>query len=107
LCLGRCSNSHTGSIPSSVEFSGVEIFPIWDNLYINNATSEGIYYAIYGSTPSRTVVFEYNTTFVDQKQQYCHFQVVFFEANPGIVQFIYLNVSVGGKFATARLSSKN
>jgi hypothetical protein len=76
-------------------------------LYIKNATSEGIYYAIYGSTPGRTVVFEYNTTFVDQKQQYCHFQVVFFEANPGIVQFIYLNVSVDRNSATVAILSKS
>lgn len=61
-------------------------------MYILNGTSQGLYYAIQGNVPNRTVVFEYYATPYRYREQYCHFQVLFFEANPGVVQIIYLNV---------------
>jgi hypothetical protein len=76
-------------------------------LEINKGTSEGIYYTIYGNTPNRTVVFEYYATISGEKEQYCHFQILFFEANPGIVQFIYLDVPGDGKSPAIGVQGKS
>jgi hypothetical protein len=86
---------------------GTTAFPFFDNLIINNATSQGIYYSIYGNTHNRTIVFEYYTTLIRHKEQYCHFQVLFFEDKPNIVQFKYLTVSDSGNFATIGVQGKS
>jgi hypothetical protein len=87
-------------------FYGTTAFPVWGNLYIENQTSQGIFYNIYGNKNNRTVVFEFNATDYEKKNQYCHFQVLFFEAHPGIVQFIYLNMSDEGSSATVGVQGK-
>ena len=75
-------------------------------MVINNGTSQGIYYSIYGNTSNRTVAFEYYTTLTHHIEQYCHFQVLFFEAKPNIVQFIYLDVPDADKSATVGVQGK-
>jgi hypothetical protein len=87
-------------------FYGTTAFPVWGNLYIENQTSQGIFYNIYGNKNNRTVVFEYYVTRYGPVKQYCHFQVLFFQAKPGIVQFIYLDVSDGGKSAIVGVQGK-
>jgi hypothetical protein len=81
-------------------------FPFLSKSYINNGTAQGLYYIIQGKSPNRTVIFEYYTSLDDENQQYCHFQVLFFEAKPGIIQFIYLDVSDGGKSAFVGVQGK-
>jgi hypothetical protein len=45
------------SLPTST-FSGATAFGYWDDLYIYSGTSKGIYYAVEGTVPNRTLVFE-------------------------------------------------
>ncbi|CAF1114543.1 unnamed protein product [Adineta steineri] len=99
LCLGKCSYKYSESIlPNMKGFSGVTAFPFVDDLIIRNGTSQGIYYKVSGKTPNRTLAFEYYATLVLSKHQICHFQVLFFENRPNIVQFIYLNVPDIGSY---------
>jgi hypothetical protein len=86
---------------------GATAFPFWDSMYIKTGTSQGIYYTIYGKTPNRTVIFEYYTTLYNSRDRYCHFQVLFFETEPGIVQFKYLYVSDGANSATIGVQGKS
>lgn len=76
-------------------------------MHVKNGTAEGIYYTINGDIHNRTVIFEYYMTRNRQKEQYYHFQVLFFEAKPGIVQYIYLNVTDGGSSATVGVQGKS
>jgi hypothetical protein len=73
---------------------------------IENTTSQGIYYNIYGNINNRTLVFEYYTTLSHDREQYCHFQILFFEDKPGIVQIIYLDISDGGRAAIVGVQGK-
>jgi hypothetical protein len=94
------------NLPSR-DFAGATAFPLWAPMRIENHTSQGIYYNVYGNSPSRTVVFEFNATIYEKNSQYCHFQVLFFEAHPGIVQFIYLNISEGDNYAFIGVQGKS
>jgi hypothetical protein len=85
---------------------GAHAFPLWEDSIVDSRTAQGIYYTIYDSTPNRTVVFEYYTR-RSLRNEYCHFQVLFFEANPGIVQFIYLDISESCKSATIGVQGKS
>ncbi len=82
-------------------------YPFLVHSYIANGTSQGIYYTIRGKNPNRTVIFEYYATPTKQEQEYCHFQVLFFEANPGIVQFIYFDASDSYKSIFGGVRSKS
>ncbi|CAF4051086.1 unnamed protein product, partial [Rotaria sp. Silwood1] len=100
LCFGTCQTTFTEtSLPTSV-FSDVTILPFWDDLYIYSSTSQGIYYGTEGNAPNRTLIFEYYMSHYLQSTQYYQFQVKFFEATPGIVQFKYFYASDGGITAT-------
>jgi hypothetical protein len=110
LCLGPCSKTASKFFVRELpidDIFGATAFPVWDELIINNGTSQGIYYTIYGNTPNRTVIFEYYATRRQQPEQYCHFQILFFEANPGVVQFIYLDVPYKGKSAIIGVQGKS
>ena len=89
------------------QFAGATAFPVSNDLHIENQTSQGIYYNVYGNSPNRTIVFEFNATVLWEKQQNCHFQVLFFEAHLGIVQFIYLNMSDDGSSAAVGVQGKS
>ena len=86
-----------------MNFIGATTFAFWADLYIVNGTSQGLYYAIQGNAPNRTIVFEY---YASRTLQYCHFQVLFFESKPGVVQFIYLDVPDGNLSATVGVQGK-
>jgi hypothetical protein len=86
-------------LPTS-SFSGTTAFPYWDDLYIYSGTPQGIYYASQGNAPNRTLVFEFYTSHYSQANQYYHFQVLFFEAQPGVVQYRYYDASDGGVSCT-------
>ncbi|CAF3803493.1 unnamed protein product [Rotaria sp. Silwood1] len=108
LCLGTCSlNDDTTTVLPTAEFHGATAFPYFDVLFINNGTSEGIYYTIHGNTPNRTVIFEYYLAPYVSANEYCHFQVSFFEANPGITHFHYFDVYKDGKTAIVGVQGKN
>jgi hypothetical protein len=75
-------------------------------LYIENGTSQGVYYNIQGNKNNRTLIFEYYTTDGNYRTQNYQFQILFFEDKPNIVQFIYLNISDEAKYATVGIQSK-
>ncbi|CAF1494994.1 unnamed protein product [Adineta ricciae] len=96
LCLNNCSTIYTETALPSSNFSGATAFPYWDDLYVYANTSQGIYYEVQGNTPNRTVIFEYYCSHYRQPEEYYHFQVVFFEQKPGVVKYIYYDVSDRG-----------
>ena len=53
-----------------------------------------------GTVPNRTLIFEYYCTHYSQRREYYHFQILFFEHMPGIVQYIYYEVSDRGANCT-------
>lgn len=100
LCLGSCSTSYTETtLPASV-FSSATAFPFWDDLYIYTNTSQGIYYESQGNIPNRQMIFEYYMSHYLQSNQFYHFQIVFFENSPGIVQFKYFQSTDRGSTCT-------
>jgi len=52
------------------------------------------------------LIFEYYCSHYLQPAEYYHFQVVFYENMPGIVQYIYYDVSDRGANATIGVQSK-
>ncbi|CAF1679053.1 unnamed protein product [Rotaria magnacalcarata] len=96
ICLGLCSSAYTETALPAAPFSGVTALPYWDDLFIYANTSQGIYYGTEGNAPNRTLIFECYMSHYNQASQYYHFQVVFFEAAPGIVQYKYFSASGGG-----------
>ncbi|CAF0755167.1 unnamed protein product [Adineta ricciae] len=96
LCLDNCSTIYTETTLPSSNFSGATAFPYWDDLYVYANTSQGIYYEVQGNTPNRTVIFEYYCSHYRKPEEYYHFQVVFFEQKPGVVKYIYYDVSDRG-----------
>ncbi|CAF2783713.1 unnamed protein product [Rotaria sp. Silwood2] len=99
FCVGLCTKKYEFPSESKSEFIYALAYVAWSPLYKNNERSAKISYNIYGNTPSRTVAFEFNETIYEKqdKKQYLHFQVLFFEAQPNIIQFIYLDVSSSSK----------
>jgi hypothetical protein len=81
-------------------FPGATAFPYWDDLYIYASTSQGIYYGTEGTAPNRTLIFEFYTSHYQQPSQYYHFQVIFFEGLPGIVEYKYFQATDGGVSCT-------
>ncbi|CAF3803527.1 unnamed protein product [Rotaria sp. Silwood1] len=106
LCFDKCTGYEPMEALPSYHFNSPTALPYWDELVISDGTSEGIYYFINGNTSNRTVIFEYYLTHDTQPNEYCHFQVLFFEAKPNIVQYIYLDVTNGGKTATVGIQGK-
>ncbi|CAF4073163.1 unnamed protein product [Rotaria sp. Silwood2] len=100
ICLQSCSTTFTETALPTSAFSGATILPYWDDLYIFANTSQGIYYDKQGNTPNRTFIIEYYCSHYQQSTDYYNFQVVFFENMPGIVQFIYYEVTDEGASAT-------
>ncbi|CAF1161599.1 unnamed protein product [Rotaria magnacalcarata] len=99
ICLSTCSNAWLETaLPSS--YFGAAVLPYWDDLFIYSKTWQGIYYASQGTTPNRTLVFEYYTSHYGSPTEYYHFQVKFFEATPGVVQFIYYDAFDTGASCT-------
>ena len=59
-----------------------------------------------GTGPNRTFTIEYYCSHYLQPTDYYHFQVVFFEDKPGIVEFIYYEATDSGASATIGVQSK-
>lgn len=69
-------------------------------------TSQTVYYGITGVYPSRSLVYEFYTSHYGASSQYYHFQIIFYEASPGIVRYYYFQASDGGVSATIGVQSK-
>jgi hypothetical protein len=52
------------------------------------------------------LIFEYYCSHFQQPTEYYHFQVVFYENMPGIVQYIYYDVSDKGSSAAIGVQGK-
>jgi hypothetical protein len=87
-------------------FPGTTVFPFWDDLYLYQNTSQGLYYASQGNAPNRTLVFEFYTSHYSQPAEYYHFQVIFFESLPNVVQNKYFDASDGGVSCTVGVQGK-
>jgi hypothetical protein len=86
------------SLPDAM-FSDATVFSTWNFMKIDEGTSQGIYYTITDHAPNRIVIFAYLITRYQSKDAYYHFQISFFEANPGNVRLLYLQVPDGGRSA--------
>ena len=105
ICFGGCSTTFTETALPTTAFSGVTLLPYWDDLYFYENTSQGIYYQAQGSTPNRTLTFEYYCSHYLQSSDYYHFQVIYFENMPNVIQFIYYEATDGGASATIGVQS--
>lgn len=63
-------------------------------------TGQNVYYAISGTAPNRTIIFEYYASQSSSSQFYYHFKVIFYENQPNIVRCRYLEVFNRGQTAT-------
>lgn len=97
---------YTETILPTVAFPGATALAYWDDLYVYNGTEQGIYYKIEGDAPNRTVTFEYYCSHFQQPEEYYQFQMVFFENNPGVVQYIYYVISDLGVSCTVGVQGK-
>lgn len=100
ICFSNCSTTYTESeLPSDI-FSDVTLFPFWDDLYIYANTSQGIYYESQGNSPSRLLLIEFYMSHYVEEDQFYHFQVRFFENQPGIVEYRYFDATDQGDTCT-------
>ena len=101
-----CSTAYTnGALPTS-SFGGPTAFAYWDDLMIYGGTSQCVYYNVAGTAPSRTTTFEFLESHYGVPSQYYHFQVIFDESLPGVVQYYYFQSSDGGVSATIGVQSR-
>lgn len=100
ICLGSCANTFTETALPTSAFADATLFPFWDDLYFYENTSQGIYYETGNVSPNRTFTIEYYCSHYLQPSNYYHFQVVFFENQPGVVEFIYYEATDSGDSAT-------
>ena len=106
ICFDVCSTTYTETnLPSNI-FPSVTIFPYWDDLYIYSNTSQGIYYQSDGNLPNRVSTFEFYTSHYQLPREYYHFQVIFFENLPNIVQIKYFQASDRGSTCTVGVQGK-
>ena len=94
--MGSCATTYTETALPSTSFLSATVFAYWDDLYIYASTSQGIYYDIQGTIPNRTLIFEFYMSHHNQPTQYYHYQVIFFESLPGVVQNKYFQATDGG-----------
>ncbi|CAF3994795.1 unnamed protein product, partial [Rotaria magnacalcarata] len=105
VCLAGCSSAYSNTALPSSSFSGATAFGYWDDLYIYSGTSQSVYYGTTGTYPNRNLVFEFYTAHFSQPTLYYHFQIVFYEASPNIVRYLYYQASDGGTSATIGVQS--
>jgi hypothetical protein len=87
-------------------FSGPTALPFWDDLMIYGNTSQSVYYSVAGTAPNRTTTFEFYESKYSAPTEFYHFQVIFYENMPGIVDYIYFEISDGGVSATIGTQGK-
>ncbi|CAF1512992.1 unnamed protein product, partial [Rotaria magnacalcarata] len=105
ICLAGCSSSYiNGPLPSS-GFSGPTAFGYWDDLYIYAGTSQSVYYGTTGTYPNRNLVFEFYMAHFGAPNLYYRFQIVFFEATPNVVRYLYYQASDSGASCTIGVQS--
>lgn len=106
LCFEQCASTYTETKLPTSAFSGATVLAYWDDLYITRNTSQGIYYGTNGTKPNRSLIVEYYMSHYAAPLQFYHFQVVFYEASPGIVQFIYFESYDLGASCTVGVQGK-
>ena len=81
---------------------------LWDDLYLNAGTSQSIYDATTSTAPNRQLVFEFLTGAfgVSGITNTHHFQIVFYENAPGIVDIKYYQSFNRGSGATIDVQGK-
>lgn len=72
---------------------------------IYSGTSQSVYYGVSGTAPNRLATFEFYASHYGQSSQYYHFQIIFYENSPGIVDYVYFQASDGGASATIGVQS--
>ena len=107
LCFSGCSDAFTTSNLPSSAFSGIAIFPYWDDLFVSSKTWQGIYYATQGTKPNRILIFEYYLSHYNAPTNYTHFQISFFENNPNLVQITYFEVDDLSATSTVGIQGMN
>ena len=100
LCLDTCPTSYANEALPTTAFGGPVAFGYWDDLMINYASRQSIFYTVSGFSPNRTTVFEFNTGNTIQSTDQCHFQIIFNENRPGIVKYHYFFISDTGAAGT-------
>jgi hypothetical protein len=91
------TNSYSpAALPQYSSMTGYAALPFWADLYINQGTSQGIYYEVDGSSPSRLLTFEYYASYYNQSSQYYHFQILFYENRTGSFTYKYYNITDSG-----------
>ncbi|KAF2216477.1 hypothetical protein CERZMDRAFT_93767 [Cercospora zeae-maydis SCOH1-5] len=63
--------------------------PYWNDLFVAQGTTQGLYYEIAGIAPNRNVSFEWYTSLYQQPTGYYHFIATFQEATPGAAVYTY------------------
>ena len=82
------------------------LFPCWDDLYIEQGKTQGIFYSVQGTAPGRSTTFEFYTSAFRQPRSYYHFLVTWWENRPGTITIDYLNITSSGDSATAGIAGR-
>ena len=72
----------------------------YSNLYIRQGTPQGVFYSVDGTAGSRQVTFEFYEMPVNQPSAIVHFLMIFYEDQPNIVTYKYLNVTGNGAYGS-------
>ncbi|CAF0784108.1 unnamed protein product [Adineta steineri] len=100
LCLGSCTDAYANQKLPTTSVGGPTAFVFWYDLAIYSGTAQMVYYATIGTAPNRITGFEFYTTSSTYPSNYYHFQILFYENLPNIVEYVYFEISDGGSLAT-------
>ncbi|CAF4031394.1 unnamed protein product [Adineta steineri] len=100
LCLGSCTDAYANQKLPTTSVGGPTAFVFWYDLAIYSGTTQMVYYATSGTAPNRITGFEFYTTSSTYPSNYYHFQILFYENLPNIVEYVYFEISDGGSLAT-------
>ncbi|KAL8952806.1 MAG: hypothetical protein Q9222_001310 [Ikaeria aurantiellina] len=95
LYSGTGDFENTG-IPTT-DLPAYSLCPFWDDTYIYEGNSQGIFYQIDGGN---RVTFEYYLSHFSAAAEYYHFLVTYSRTQPGIFNYTYYQVSDSGSSAT-------
>jgi hypothetical protein len=98
--LDVCSSAYSNGNLSYGNFDEPTAFGFEDDLMIYSCTSQTVYYNVAETTLNRRTVFNFYESHYGQSTQYYHFQIIFYENLPNIVQYKYFEISDGGASAT-------
>lgn len=90
----------------AADVPSLTVFAFWTDLYIRQGYPQGIFYEVTGPMGNRNLTFEFYTTRRAHWDEYYHFTVAFYEAEQGIIDLRYYEMSGDGAVGTVGVQDR-